>query len=171
VGGRVTPLAPVLVGEPPLNLDVRRRTISMRHLTVFALLILLSGCQCFAPVSASGSIHSGVVIEVEGRSSPITKHARLQRLGVYVQDGAGVKPVWRIRGDARTNSVTYGKVPRGMTEEAPAAPLESGRKYYVSLDGDTAGGLISIPCRGRAAFTINSAGELVACSEEGTACG
>jgi hypothetical protein len=143
----------------------------MRHLPIVALMVLLSGCQCFAPVRVFGSIQRGVTIEVEGHSSPVSKHARLQYLGVYVQEGLGTKLVWHINGSARINSVTYGKVPAGMTEEAPATPLEPGRKYFVGLQGDTVGSFFAPSCRGRAAFTINVAGEIVPCDIEGIACG
>ncbi len=143
----------------------------MRHLPIIALVLVLSGCQCFAPVKVMGSLPRGVVIEVEGHANALSRKARLQYIGIYIQDGVGAKPVWEVRGSARINSVTYGKVPRGMVEEVPAVPLEAGRKYSVGIQGDTAGTFLGAPCRGRAEFTVNSAGEIILCAMEETACG
>jgi len=143
----------------------------MRHLPMVALVVLLSGCQCFAPLRVSGSIQSGAVIEVQGSADALSKRAGLQHLGVYMQDGVGTKPAWLIRGSARVNSVTYGKVPPGMVEEAPAVPLEPGRKYSVGIEGDTAGTFFGPSCHGRASFTVDTAGKIIPCSEEGSACG
>ena len=144
----------------------------MRVILISALTLSLLGCQCFAPVSASGSIQRGAVIEVQGTSSVFSNRPTLYELTVYDQNSDSPKPLWQVTGKGRVSSVTYGTVPTGMSEDAPARPLEIGHVYIVGVYGDTAGSILSGSyCRGRLRFKVNSSGEIVNCSEEGSACG
>jgi hypothetical protein len=149
----------------------RRRTNSMRHLPVMALLLLLSACQCVARVSVSGSTQNGPIIHVAGSSSEFTTRPILYDLSVYVGGTDQSGPIWHVKGKARVSSITYGKVPSGMSEETPPIPLEPGRVYSVSIEGDADEALFGMSCRGRVSFFVNSNGKVVPCPEAGSTCG
>jgi hypothetical protein len=133
---------------------------------------MLLGCQCFAPVTVTGSIQRGAVIEVEGSSSALSRNAIVFELSIHDRNADSSVPLWHVTGKGRVSSVTYGSVPRGMSGDAPAKPLEPGHSYVVVVYADTAGSFaFGSYCRGRYTFNINSFGEISNCSEEGTACG
>jgi hypothetical protein len=143
----------------------------MRHLPLIVVILLLSGCQCFAEVGVSGSIQQGAQIYVKGSSSSFSKRPSLYNLSVYERGAENSGPLWQIKGKAKISSLTYGVVPPGMSEDAPAKAMRPGQTYDVSVDGDTDEAVFGLPCHGRAAFRIDVAGNVVACSEGGNACG
>jgi hypothetical protein len=138
----------------------------MRHLLLLGLTLILAGCSCVVLVSVSGSIQGGVKIEAERNSSVFTKHAVFYSLSIHEVGCDGTGPLWAIRGKAKVNVISYGKVPSGMSEVAPAKPLEAGKRYVVTLLADA-----GVTCNAQMAFTIGSQGNVEAFTRRSSACG
>ena len=143
----------------------------MRWLLVSALMVLLAGCQCFTRITASGSLENGVVFHAPKSSGPYVGGAALLNLAVFAVAGADSKPLWQIKGKARTEALTYGVLPSGMKQDAPAARLERGRTYVVVVEGSPGGVMPGLPCRGKVSFAIGPDGAITFCYEEESACG
>ena len=69
----------------------------------------------------------------------------LREFAVYPRSGNSVdyrSPLWQVRlhEGVRTCELTYGAIPSGFPETAPAKPLEAGREYRASANGWGSGG-------------------------------
>lgn len=143
----------------------------MRWFLVSPLTALLAGCQCLAPITVSGSLETGVLFRAPEGAGTYVGGATLLNLAVFVAGDRGTRPIWHIRGKARSESLRYGDVPAGMSEDAPAARLERGGTYFVVVEG-LAGNVLPGPaCRGRLRFTVGPDGAITSCIQEGSACG
>jgi hypothetical protein len=143
----------------------------MRWLLISALMVFLAGCQCFTRITVSGSVEQGVVFRAPKSSGPYVGDAALYNLAVFAAEATDSKPLWQIQGKARAKSLTYGIVPSGMSEYAPAKPLEPGRTYVVVVEGDADGVMPGLPCHGKVSFAVGPDGVITSCYEEESACG
>lgn len=149
----------------------RRRTASLRWLPVLVLMALLAGCQCFTRLAVSGSLEQGVVFRAPEGPEPYVGGAVLLNLAVFAVGASDSRPLWQIRGMARTKALTYGVAPVGMSQDGPAAQLERGRTYIVTVEGSSGGLTAGLPCRGKASFAIGPDGAITPCNEMRPLCG
>ena len=140
----------------------------MRWLLTATLLVGLTACQCVARVTVSGSLEQGVLFQAPGGPSDSIGQGELHELTVHMVGSNALSPIWRIKGRARIGSLVYGRVPSGLSEDAPAKPLERGRTYIVEIDG--ANGGFTPPCHGAVSFAIGPDGRITSCYEGGSEC-
>ena len=132
----------------------------MRWLLAPALVVLLAGCQCFAPITVSGSLEKGVLFRAPESAGPNVGGATLLNLAVFAAGDRETRPLWQIKGKARAEALTYGVVPAGMSEAAPAIRLERGMTYLVVVEGSSGTVLPGPACRGRVRFTVGADGAI-----------
>lgn len=119
-----------------------------RH--AFSMLCILA---VFAMVSAVSYAYSGVfLIKVNGNleqtafnfyslgSAKSMSKERLISLIVQKRTENGWKIAWRVQGESLVNSVSYGVVPNGMTQDGVVTKLSEGCKYRVVATSESAFG-------------------------------
>ncbi len=141
----------------------------MRHLVFRASLafvavvcISLTSCSRVFWVQPSGSINSGVHFEFyedPDRSTEAT--LRVTEVSVVKLDQDGNEAAqWSLTGRARVSSIDYGIVPKGLTEQIAAMPLEPDSVYEIRVHDDP---VFPSPASGGALFRLNATGEVVIC--------
>jgi hypothetical protein len=143
----------------------------MRWLSISALTLLLVGCQCFTRVTVSGSLAQGIVFQAPVGSDLAVGKAELEDLMVVAVGAGESQPVWHIKGKGRIDALKYGVVPAGMSEDAPAKPLEPGHTYIVGVWVKSRSVMPGPSCRGHVSFAVGADGRITSCYEEGSACG
>lgn len=143
----------------------------MRWLLTTALLVTLAACQCVARVNVAGSLDQGITFHAPGGKGDFIGQGELHDLTVTKVGSSESGPIWHIRGKGRIESLRYGMVPSGMSEDAPAQPLEPGRTYVIGIVGSVSGSAFMPPCSGGVSFAIGPDGQITSCYEEGSQCG
>ena len=143
----------------------------MRCLLASVLMVALAGCQCFAPITVSGSLETGILFRASESAGSYVGGDTLLNLTVFAVGDRDTRPLWQLRGRARPEALVYGAVPAGMSEDAPAVRLERGKTYLVVVEGSPGNVLPGPTCRGRMRFTVGPDGAITSCYEEGSACG
>lgn len=138
-----------------------------RILTLGALSLTLSTCQCIGRALATGSITDGVSIQANYPASG----GRMNLLELAIQDhssSAGNTTRWHIQGAAKVRAVRYGVVPPGMLEVSPPRSLEPGRTYQI-IGSVESGSLLGPRCRVMGGFHVDEGGKVTDVPQQVTA--
>ncbi len=128
----VTPLVTAIV----MYLDVMNSIKSIKLLSVILFLFLLPGCSYVIEVTIENNETLTPSFILKEKCVPIFGNApKLREIVVCNKIGGKVdhsNPIWRITSDGiKTAKVTYGKIPKGFTEETKAQILVPQNTYYI----------------------------------------
>ncbi|MEX2110139.1 MAG: hypothetical protein WD802_06030 [Gemmatimonadaceae bacterium] len=107
----------------------------------FVVVVFLASVSCSNYVSGpetSGPCTTDVSVTVSAGTTPtFTWTPACRVIGLLVEEGASDRWLLEATGAGIAPGVTYGSVPAGASEDAPAIPLVSGTTYEVILSRGT----------------------------------
>lgn len=104
------------------------------RLIVFVLLASVSCSNDVTGPETSGPCTTDVSVTVSGGTTPtFTWTPACRVIGLLVEEGASDRWLLEATGAGIAPGVTYGSVPAGASQDAPAIPLVSGTTYEVIL--------------------------------------
>jgi hypothetical protein len=122
---------------------------------------LLVACSCVLPLTVSGSLAAGVVVELPTDDAVTRKPKVHQMTFSEVGHHHELRAVWALTGDARLGAIHYARLPRGLKQAAPAESLVPGKIYLVEASAN--GSWRSPPCRAQAYFVVLEDGQVREC--------
>jgi hypothetical protein len=122
---------------------------------------VLVACSCFVPLTVSGSLAGGVVVELRSDDGVIRKAEVHQMTFSEVGHHHELRVVWALNGGAQLDAIHYARAPRGLKQTAPAESLAPGKIYAVEAIAN--GSWRSPACYARVYFAILEDGQVRPC--------
>jgi hypothetical protein len=131
----------------------------MRWIMVLISAALVSSCNCFVPLSVSGSLEQGVTFELR-------ETREIQLALVFTHRSGESKTLWRIDGEDRVRALRYGEAAGGLRITVGPEGLKKGEVYHFQLETTNWEQLLGGSCIGLVRFAVTSQGIVKECTTE-----